>query len=1054
MFEPSELVSRTLGDYTLREMMGEGTFGAVFRAEETRLEREVAVKVLHAPHLDERDLQRLMHEARLATRLDHPYAAHVYGFGAEPDGLLWIAMELVRGTTLGGMIMEEHAIPLARFAPLFEHICEVVHTAHEQGIVHRDLKPANVMVVNRAGRLLPKLLDFGVARLAQDAQLPDPVAIDRARFSGERSPALVDTTAPVTAKTASRAAVGTPAYMAPELWAGAPADARSDQYALAIMAFHAVAGRRPFVAETMGEMAAAHERQPMPPLGAGFPPALDAVLARAAAKRPEDRYPTVLAFAEAFQAAAAAPAPRRRLRGWAALAAAIVAAAALGWWRLRPAAPAAAHRPSVAVLGLENLGGRDDAAWLGTALGELLAGELVARGDVRRVPAVAGMPAQLDADYTLGGSYLAKEGRLRVDLTLRDTATGEAALAVVEEGSEGQLFDLVNRAGEKLRARLGARDLGPDERALARAALPAGDAAARAYAEGLARLQRLDALGARERLEEATRLDPGFPLAHAALAQAWHRLGHQADEEREARLAWERAAGLPRDQQLVVEAGWRTARKEWPRAIELYRALREFFPGTLDYGLRLAGLQVEAGQARDALETLAQLRREAAAAARDPRVELVESDACEVLADYACQDRAARAAAAKARALDARQLVAEALMAESNAALMIGDRGRAAMAGDLAHQIVLAAGSPASVAIALRFRGRVAWKTGELAAARDFFAQATEIFRRLGDDAELARAASGLAGVESDLGHHPEAMAIYREVLPLYERAANRVGLAQTHINLGQQYLDARQLDDSERELQAALALARELGKRNYEAVANESLGALYLDRGELDRAIAAEEQGQALAAAIKDVTTMAQTGGKLGEALTWRGDVERARATLDQAIAILDGQHEIGRLGWAEINRARLGLMTGRLDAAEAAARRAFELHRRAHVDADDGAAMLARVLVARGKVDEAAEVAAAARGEDLTVAVARAEVELAQRKPAAAAQRLERALAGPLPRVPDRLDAQLVLARAEQASGRAREARDLLRAVETEVRARGFGLLATGGKWRESGR
>src|SRR5678816_3396525 len=164
--QPAGLVGRTFGEFVVRDPMSSGGFGLVFRAEQPALAREAVIKVLHTRLLDsETSVQRFLREARLASRLDHPFAAHTYAFGAEPDGVLWIAMELVRGTPLDRMLILQGPIPLERFVPLLERICEVVHTAHEQGIVHRDLKPGNVMVLARAGRLLPKLLDFGIAKL-------------------------------------------------------------------------------------------------------------------------------------------------------------------------------------------------------------------------------------------------------------------------------------------------------------------------------------------------------------------------------------------------------------------------------------------------------------------------------------------------------------------------------------------------------------------------------------------------------------------------------------------------------------------------------------------------------------------------------------------------------------------------------------------------------------------------------------------------------------------------------------------------------------------------
>src|SRR5205085_2171289 len=113
-------------------------------------------------------------EARLASRLDHPYAAHVYAFGVEKeDRLLWIAMEMVHGTPFDRWLRERGTLALPELVPFFERIAEVVQTGHEHGIVHRDLKPSNVMVIERAGRLLPKLLDFGVAKLLYEEDAVD-----------------------------------------------------------------------------------------------------------------------------------------------------------------------------------------------------------------------------------------------------------------------------------------------------------------------------------------------------------------------------------------------------------------------------------------------------------------------------------------------------------------------------------------------------------------------------------------------------------------------------------------------------------------------------------------------------------------------------------------------------------------------------------------------------------------------------------------------------------------------------------------------------------------
>jgi formylglycine-generating enzyme required for sulfatase activity/serine/threonine protein kinase len=318
--DPDRLIGRVLGGFVILERLGEGGFGAVYKAEQRALAREAVIKIMRETHQSNREMiERFRREAHLASLLEHPYTAHVYAFGDEPDGLLWIAMELVRGTPLDRLLKAQGPLPLDRFVPLLDKICEVVHTAHEHGIVHRDLKPANVMVISRAGRLLPKLLDFGLAkglhRLPRTSSAGGPRAV----------PAAVDAHAPTTdpertAATAivrvpaggsdiersvfTRGVLGTPSYMAPEQWHDiGSVDLRADIYALGVMTFRSLTGRAPFTG-TAEELMLAHLTDPVPPLGAAFPEALDAVLARAMAKEPADRFATALELAAAVRDAA------------------------------------------------------------------------------------------------------------------------------------------------------------------------------------------------------------------------------------------------------------------------------------------------------------------------------------------------------------------------------------------------------------------------------------------------------------------------------------------------------------------------------------------------------------------------------------------------------------------------------------------------------------------------------------------------------------------------------------------------------------------------------
>jgi len=662
--------------------------------------------------------------------------------------------------------------------------------------------------------------------------------------------------------------------------------------------------------------------------------------------------------------------------------------------------------------------------------------------------ALARMRDTTHADYVIFGSYLALggvEANLRLELQLQDVRTGEIVATDSQTGPEGSLFALVSQAGRNLRASMGVGAIQPADAAQAGTSLPADSVAARPYAEGLARLRLFDALGARPLLEQATKSDPSFPLAHAALAEVFRRLGRQADEEREARLALDNAARLGRDQQLQVEARWRVSRREWGRAVELYRSLHDFFPATIDYGLNLAQAQVFAGRGKDALDTIEQVRSSAEGASRDPRVEIAEAQACGAVSQYQRQDAAARSAAEKARTLGARELEGDALMYESSAAALLGDRPRALQRAVQAYDLFRQIGNPYSAGRALLRRAHAAWRTGDLPGARALFLEAEAVFTELGDENDLARAMHGFANIESDMQHSASALAVYRQALPMYERAGDLPGVAAMHGNIGQMLERAGDPEGAEKAGLRALELNQQTGDRHAEAISQESLGGLYLARGDPRKALQTMELATAIAKEIHDATTVAQTRRKQGESLHALGRVAEAEEALRDGIGQLDSMGETARSGDGKLRLAGLYRDMGRLAEAEVAARAAVAQHKRAQVDSSEAEAALARVLAAAGRLAEARALSARAAErspQEGSAQIAAADVELAEKHPDQAIARLRKTLPG-LIQVPQRLEAELLLARALAAAGQAQDADGRFRALATEAREKGFALV-----------
>jgi DNA-binding winged helix-turn-helix (wHTH) protein/TolB-like protein len=240
-------------------------------------------------------------------------------------------------------------------------------------------------------------------------------------------------------------------------------------------------------------------------------------------------------------------------------------------------------RRSVAVLGFTNLSGDSKEAWLSTAFSDWLTTELSAGGQLRTLPAenIARMKAELSlndvdslgpgnlekihrnlgTDLVVAGSYASlvksPSRQIRLDLRLFDTQSGETLYADSETGSQENLFDLVSRAGEKLRANLGVRRITKEEAVEVATALPSSAEAARLYAEGLSKVRVFDALSARDSLVKAIAAEPNYALSHAALATAWSQLGYDENAKVEAKKAFDLSSNLPRAERLLVEARYR-----------------------------------------------------------------------------------------------------------------------------------------------------------------------------------------------------------------------------------------------------------------------------------------------------------------------------------------------------------------------------------------------------------------------------------------------------------------------------------------------------------------
>lgn len=272
------------GRFELKEMIGKGGYGAVFEARQLSVDRRCAVKVLLPGRADDHCVEeRFRAEARATSRLTHPHTLVLYDFGVDEEtGFLFLVTEFLDGQTLDELLDLEQTLAPHRAVRILEQIAHSLQDAHAQDLIHRDVKPKNIMLVERAGqRDFVKVIDFGIAKALTGAGEDEGL-------------------------TQTGTLVGTPQYMAPEQLLGAEVDARSDQYALAVVGYRMLTGRNPFAAATPMETALRHINERALPLRTYCPELrvgqdFEDALLKALEKAPRHRYGSTVEMVEALR---------------------------------------------------------------------------------------------------------------------------------------------------------------------------------------------------------------------------------------------------------------------------------------------------------------------------------------------------------------------------------------------------------------------------------------------------------------------------------------------------------------------------------------------------------------------------------------------------------------------------------------------------------------------------------------------------------------------------------------------------------------------------------
>jgi serine/threonine protein kinase/tetratricopeptide (TPR) repeat protein len=1120
MAPETPIVGQVLGHYRVLEQIGAGGMGLVFRASDQQLERDVAIKVLPPGMLaDEAARRRFRREALALAKLNHPNIGTVYEFSSQ-EGLDFLVMEYVGGVAVdarlaSGPLTQKEVLRLG-----FQ-LADGLASAHEHGVIHRDLKPAN-MRLTEDHRL--KILDFGLAQFVRQ-----------------------ETDQGITASISDdKKVTGTLPYMSPEQLCGELTDQRSDIWSAGAVLYELVTGRRPFpFAQVPRLIDAIMNKSPEMPsaLNPKTSPGLEMAILKCLDKDPERRYQSArelrvdldrltmpISQVPLSSTPAATPIsspPKANVRTATALVAVIVLllVGALSYlhFRGKPPAETPAKPPSrrltVAVLNFKNSTSRPEAAWLSTALSEMLTTELAAGEELRTITGeeVAQMKMNLSladsdtltaqtlsqvgktlgADLVVLGSYVdLAGGKLRVDLHLQDVARAETLISVKETGEEGNLFDLVSRAGAQLREKCDAGGLNLQDQAEVRAALPSTPQASKLYAEGLAKLRMGDAIAARDLLQRTVAADPNHALAHSALAAAWTLLGYDEKARLSAKSAYELSASLSREDRLLTEARYRETSKEWDNAAESYRTLFGFFPDNLEYGLLLARAQTRGGKGKEALASVESLHR-LPAASDDARIDVAASEALASLGDFKQAQASAAQGAQKARTQSARPLLARALYRQGFSLENLGDPAGAMTAVEEAGRIFQSVGDRYGFASTLEVTGQVLVDRGDYPGALGKFSNELAIAREIGNRKAESSALNNMALVLSQQGDSEQARKMYEKAGSIFREVSDKNNYAMTVINIAGIMQNEGDLNGAKKTYDQALTLFREVNDQNGIALSLTGIGTVLDAQGDSVTARKTLEQAVALDLAGGQANPSIDKLIDLGDALQHLGDLPHARESYERALTLahtaadksmaayalaglgsldlkasnfkqadkdydeaLALRNELGEKDTITATRvaiAELAIEEGHPDAAEGTAREARDELQRRHKSDDQISATVAlvRALLARGKNDDALKevgktVPIAAKSQNLSVqlafAVSRARTEAASQQAAAAKTILKEALvkATKSGYVGDQLESRLVLEEIELKSGKSAVSRARLEQLQKDAEDKGFDLIA----------
>ena len=645
----------------------------------------------------------------------------------------------------------------------------------------------------------------------------------------------------------------------------------------------------------------------------------------------------------------------------------------------------AAIRRSIAILGFHNTSRNANDAWFSTAFSEMLSTELAGGNNLRLVPGAdvanlwlsapwsgtdtldqttaARLGQALSADVLVLGSYTTigknERGQVRLDIRLQESRNGEILAEVAETGNANDLFEIVSKAGERLRDHLGVPRLGEPEEAGVEASLPRDRVAARFYSLGLVKFREFDFLGAKELFEQTVASDPKFCFAHLRLAQAWAGLGYEQNRKEEVRRALELSSDLSRPEQLQVQGEYYESLSDHEKAASVYRALFELFPDNVDYGLLLASAQQKNGHDSQATETLSRLRRLPTPASEDPRIDLLAARVMTV--NQPARLTFIQNAEQKARSQNKNLIYAQARKEECLNLNYSQHPDEARPACEEAYNVYIAMGNRLLAAETLRAMGDTEGTLGHIEQAIATYRRALKLLDGLGEHYKTGSILNNMAINYANEGKLDQAEEGYRQARSHFEKVGDKENTATALGNIadilflrgdikgaGKLYQEALDLEYSVDHPDPLYLLYR---LSDLALVQGRVLDAHRLAQQAIDAG--ASQQGE------YQYFTLAMT--RLGEALKAEGDLQGARRQFQEALQIQKKAGESQLVAASQLEVAELDIEEGHAEQAEPEIRTAIAEFEKEHQDpaTTEAYALLSRDLLAQRKFDQAQQAA-----------------------------------------------------------------------------------------------